>query len=181
MIRKTEIRPVGTFNKPHGINGEINAVIPSDIDIDRLKCVVVELDGIFVPFFIEQWRPRSSESVLLKLEGIDNENQAKELTNKELYLLVEDLREMGLENDEESNGFYMSDIIGYTVHDTDGTVAGEITGYDDQTENVLISVRTPRGKTVYLPLADNLIEDFDSGHRSITLDIPAGLIDLQDD
>lgn len=177
MITDSEIRQTGSLGKPHGIGGEITALIPEDIDIDLLRCIVVETEGIYVPFFIEQWRPKSSESVLLKLEGIDNEIQAKNLANKPVFVLREDLDKMGFAEDSDGDGFYTADIIGFTVRDSDGTPVGKIKDYDDQTENILILVELPDNREVYLPLADDLIEDFDPEGKTITLDIPLGIIE----
>ncbi len=52
MIAAESLTEIGHFVKPHGINGELSAVIDRDIDIDSLRCIVVSIDGIFIPFFL---------------------------------------------------------------------------------------------------------------------------------
>lgn len=175
MITSSELYPAGRLGKPHGINGEVTALIPGEIDIDELKCIVLDIDGIFVPFFIDQWRTKSGESVLLKLEGISNEIQAKALSNKEIYILHEDMAKMGLE-EEVNEGFYTADVIGFTLYDSDGSLVGEVTDYDDQTDNVLLLVKLSDGREVYVPLADDLLTGFDAENKTITLDLPTGII-----
>ena len=85
MIKSEEIKEIGSFIKPHGINGEIVALLPSEIDVDALSCIVLDMDGIYVPFFIEDWRPKAKESILLKLEGVTDEIAAKEFTGKIIF------------------------------------------------------------------------------------------------
>lgn len=50
MIHRSEILEIGRLLKPHGIKGEITVELFGDIDMRALKCVVVNIDGIFVPF-----------------------------------------------------------------------------------------------------------------------------------
>lgn len=52
MISDSEIRLIGRFNKPHGINGEISLSVDGDMDIqfDALRCIIVKVDDINVPF-----------------------------------------------------------------------------------------------------------------------------------
>lgn len=60
MIRKEEVYKIGIFNKPHGIHGELSFTFTDDI-FDRVEAeyLICLLDGIFVPFFIEEYRFRS--------------------------------------------------------------------------------------------------------------------------
>ena len=71
MIKKDEVFKIGIFNKPHGVKGEISFTFTDDI-FDRVECeyLVCLLDGIFVPFFIEEYRFRSDTTALVKLEGV---------------------------------------------------------------------------------------------------------------
>ena len=50
MIRLAEIAEAGHFNKPHGIKGEMSATLDFDLDLDNVKCIIVPVEGIFVPF-----------------------------------------------------------------------------------------------------------------------------------
>lgn len=50
MITRGMLTPAGEFNKPHGIKGEISASFDPRVDVGALKCVVAEVNGLFVPF-----------------------------------------------------------------------------------------------------------------------------------
>ena len=57
MIRRDELIQIGQFNKPHGIEGEITASVNYDFDdLSAFSCLIVEIDGIFVPFFVTNVR-----------------------------------------------------------------------------------------------------------------------------
>lgn len=176
MILVDEITEIGRTLKPHGINGEISAAIDADVDIDSLKCLVFDIDGIYVPFFIESYRSRGSEAVLLTIDGVSDENEAAKLCGLDIYALKTDIS--AVEDDGESDGFYISDLIGFTVYDTEKRNIGEVSGYDDSTANTLLIVEQTDGSSKYVPVADELIESFDIDKRIITLNLPEGLLDL---
>ena len=86
MIQRDELIKIGTFNKPHGVQGELAFTFTDDI-FDRCESpyVVCEIDGIFVPFFIEEYRFRSDTTALMKLEDVDSEEEARPFTNLDVY------------------------------------------------------------------------------------------------
>ena len=86
MIRKEEVFKIGIINKPHGVKGEVSFTFTDDI-FDRVDCdyLILLLDGILVPFFIEEYRFRSDNAALVKFEGIDTAEKARSFTNVEVY------------------------------------------------------------------------------------------------
>lgn len=190
MILRTELKEIGRLQKPHGINGEIN--VQSQLDADELaslRCVVLEIDGIFVPFFISASRPKSAQTSLLKIDGIASEAEAAKLCPAPLYALRDDIRRLEAtdsESEEDSEdeeddeeGFYAEDLIGYTVESDDGLLRGEIVDLDDSTDNYLFIVRDQNGRRLMLPVADgSMIEDVDPERHHILLSLPEGLLDL---
>lgn len=173
MIRNDEIAAIGVFIKPHGIKGEITCRIDRDIDLEMLRCVIIDIDGIFVPFFIDSFRPRSAESVLIKFLDIDDEYKAQELCGKEIYALLSDIPEQESEGD----GLYLSDLIGYTLIDGAGHEIGTVDDFDDSTENVLLIVKSGESK-IYVPVADEFITSIDEIDKKIVMQLPDGLVDL---
>ena len=91
MITPDSIIRIGQLVKPHGIKGEITATLDYDIDLDLLSCIVIEIDGIYVPFFIAGVRPKSTENVILKLDDIDHETAVKELCGKDYFAMRNDV------------------------------------------------------------------------------------------
>ena len=78
MIKREEVYKIGIFNKPHGIHGELSFTFTDDI-FDRVEAeyLICLLDGILVPFFLEEYRFRSDTTALVKLEGVDTAERAQ--------------------------------------------------------------------------------------------------------
>lgn len=176
MINRDEITPVGKFQKTHALKGELNMI--SDIDPQYYlegNPLIIDEDGILVPFFVESVRPKGSTSYLIKISGVDNENEASDFVNKEIYMLSKDADEWLEEELEESYEF-----LGYKIEDAGngGKLVGEITGIEDSTSNVLFIVENPSGEEFFIPSSEDFIESIDDNQKIIRMRIPEGLLDI---
>ena len=174
MIKLPEIAEAGLFNKPHGIKGEISATLDIDIELNDVRCIIIAIDGIFVPFFLTSVRPKNADTFLLSIDGIDTEEKAQRLTNKPFFVLRSDLPE----DDASEDGMYASDFIGYKVIDRTIGEIGEIVDINDTTQNVLFIVRTHNGQEIFLPVVDEFIDSFDTEKKILETNLPEGLVDL---
>ena len=174
MIKLDELTEIGQFYKPHGIKGELSAGFDYELSPDDLRCIIINLDGIFVPFFIEFFRPRGHESFLIKLEGIDNENEALMLAKQPIYALTSEIE---IDSEASEDGFYLYDLIGYRLNDENGFI-GNITDIDDSNENILIHVTSPDNKIVYIPFAEDWISEIDASGKTIKMTLPEGILTL---
>lgn len=178
MITRDELIAIGRYNKPHGVAGEISATIDVDMDtLQGLSCLVTDIDGIFVPFFVNACRPKSQETVLLTIDGIDNEKEVSRLVNHDIYALKRDYRQESLDSD--ADGFPLDYFIGFELRDSDGQRVGEITDVDEQTENAIFIVDR-EGAELMVPATDELIVEFDLDKKVMVMDLPQGLLDLND-
>ncbi|MDE5794913.1 MAG: ribosome maturation factor RimM [Muribaculaceae bacterium] len=178
MIKEDEITSVGKLLKTHALKGELNMML--DIDPDYLEegnPAILDIDGIFVPFYADSVRTKGTFSYLVKFEGIDSEIEAKKLVNKTVYALRGPLKEFMLDNYDEEFALY-DDLLGYTIVDTATGVIGKVVEIDTNTENELFIVETPEGNTVYIPLTEDFIEKIDEDNKTITMHLPEGLLDL---
>lgn len=178
MITEEEITQVGKLLKTHALKGEMNVLL--DIDPEYLSAgnpAIIDIDGIYVPFYAESVRPKGSFSYLVKFQGIDSEIEARELVNKSVFALRKNLKDFMLDEYDEQYALY-DDMIGWEVVDTEKGSIGRITDIDTNTENELLIVETSSGGIVYVPLAEDLILEVDEeGHR-IIMNLPEGLLDL---
>lgn len=178
MITLRQLTPVGKFLKPHGVSGEIGVLRePGTFEFDDLSCIIVEIDGIFVPFFLESVRQKGAETDLLKIEGIDTSDAAAQMTNRTVYALRKELIDRDSEDGEE-DGFFADDFIGFKVLTTDNEELGIIDGIDSSTENYLFQVKTPSGAQMLIPVAEQFISAIDTDNRILVLDLPVGLTNL---
>ncbi len=177
MILRDDIIEIGCYNKPHGVNGEISATLDVDIDLlDSFSCLISDIDGIFVPFFVEKKRPKGASTALLTIDGITSEVQAALLVNKDIHVLKSEYEK--LSDDEDCDELPIDFFIGFELTASDGTQVGTIVDVDDATENVLFIVERPDGDEIPVPAADELIVALDVEARTIEMDLPQGLLEL---
>ena len=81
MIRCEEVYKIGRLGKTHGVRGEISFLLDDDV-FDRTDAdyLILDIDGILVPFFIEEYRFKTDSNALMKFDGIDTQERARELT-----------------------------------------------------------------------------------------------------
>ena len=175
MIKKEEVYKIGLFNKPHGIHGELQFTFTDDI-FDRVDCdyLICLLDGIFVPFFIEEYRFRSDSTALVKLEGIDTAERARMFTNVEVYFPVKHAEEA--EDGELSWNFF----VGFRMEDVRHGELGEVVEVDTKTVNTLFVVEQEDGEELLIPAQEEFIVEINQEKKLITVELPEGLLNLED-
>ena len=172
MIKVEDVYRIGLINKPHGVHGELLFSFDDDI-FDRMEAdyIICMMDGILVPFFFESYRFRSDSTALIKLEGIDTEQQARRMTNVEVFFPKEHAEEL------EDNELTWSYFMGFLIKDVNEGEIGKVIDVDDSTINTLFVV-DHNDTEVLIPAQEDFIVDLDRGKRVITMQIPAGLLDL---
>lgn len=176
MIKKEEVYKIGLFNKPHGIHGELQFTFTDDIfdrvdDCDYLVCL---LDGIYVPFFIEEYRFRSDSTALVKLEGVDTAERARMFTNVEVYFPVKHAEEA--EEGELTWNFF----IGFQMKEVNHGNLGEVVDVDTATINTLFVVERQDGEELLVPAQEEFIVEINQQQRVITVELPDGLLHLEE-
>jgi 16S rRNA processing protein RimM len=168
MIKREDVYKIGKLGKTHGIKGEISMQVDDDV-FDRAEAdyLVLELDGILVPFFMEEYRFKTDETALIKFEGIDTQERARELTGTEVFFPRE------LAESDDSDELSYAQLVGYTVIDhATGREVGKIDSIDNQTINIMFELTDG----TLIPASEELIEDIDTDRQTITLHIVEGLI-----
>lgn len=168
MIRKEDVYKIGKLGKTHGIKGEISMQVDDDV-FDRVDAdyLVLELDGIMVPFFMEEYRFKTDETALVKFEGIDTQERARELTGTEVFFP----RELAESDDNDELSY--AQLVGYTVVNANtGKEVGKIDYVDELTINIMFELKDG----TLLPASEELILNINTDKKEITLDIAEGLI-----
>lgn len=170
MIKEENLLKIGQFTKPHGIKGEISLVTNYDIsDIPSGFFIVCNMDGIWVPFFVEACRSKSSSATLVSFEGIRSEAQVKTLAGKAAYIPID------LLPSQEADDFQWIQTTGYTVTDETAGVVGIISNIDDSTLNILLHV-SQNEIEILIPAA--LATAIDSKRKIIEVSLPEGFFEI---
>lgn len=169
MIHEEDIYQIGKLGKIHGVKGEISFLFDDDV-FDRVDAdyLILKVDGIFVPFFIEEYRFRSDANAIIKFEDIDTQERARELTGCEVYFP----RELA---DTDDNSISWAAIVGFDIIEVEsGNKIGRIASVDDTTLNILFCLEDGR----LIPASSDLITAIDQQARTIIMHLPTGLLDL---
>ena len=177
MIREKDILRIGTLTKTHGLRGEIAFNFENDI-FDQVDCpyLVLDIDGIFVPFFMVEYRFKGSETALISFEGIDSEEKASKLQGLDVYFPREYLQDIDFNTNEENSWLF---FIGFSVIDKQAGNLGIITDVDTQTINTLFLIVAPDKREIMIPAAEDFITEIDSENKIIYFSLPEGLLDIE--
>jgi 16S rRNA processing protein RimM len=172
MISKAEVFPIGQIAKPHGVNGEMSFSFTSDIfDREEIPYFVFEIQGILVPFFLDDYRFKGSTTGLLKLDGITTEEQAREFYGLTIYLPKKFLEKV------EHTEIEFDYFAGFTLVDAVKGSLGVIAEVDQTTDNVLFVIQT-KDDELLIPAGEEYIENIDHDKKIIYVRLPEGLLDL---
>lgn len=169
MIKAEEVYKIGRLGKAHGVKGEVSFQFDDDI-FDRVDAdyLVLDIDGILVPFFMEEYRFRSDTVCLVKFKGVDTQQRAQELTGCDVFFP----RALAEEGEEIPS---LASLVGFDiVNVSDGRTIGNIAAIDDSTVNILFELEDG----TLIPASDELITDIDAEQRTIRMNIPEGLLDI---
>jgi 16S rRNA processing protein RimM len=173
MISRNEYILLGTITKPHGTKGGVLLWL-TDIKADEIRKMeqaFIEKDGLPVPFFIEDFRIHSSETIIVKFEGIDSETKAKIFAGDAVYVFPNQLR-----RDKRAIEGLIS-VKGYRVNDVQLVFVGFAEGIIGIDKNPLLQV-VHEGREYLVPVHEDIIREVNDKTREITIEAPEGLFEL---
>jgi 16S rRNA processing protein RimM len=169
VIKEEDVYKIGRLGKTHGVRGEISFLFDDDV-FDRTDAdyLILRVDGILVPFFIEEYRFKSDANAIVKFDGIDTQERARELTGCDVYFP----RSLAEGDDGDIS---WSILVGFDILEAQsGKAVGRIAAIDDSTMNILFELEDGH----LVPASEDLITAIDQEARTITMHIPEGLFEL---
>ncbi|MCK9626312.1 MAG: ribosome maturation factor RimM [Bacteroidales bacterium] len=160
--------------KSYGTKGDviINISPASPKDINLKEPVFITIDGLSVPFFIENFQEKGGTKVQIKFEDIDSSKAAEEIVGQNIIL------NGGKQQDnefEEGDMLSINQIIGFTIYDQNKIEIGIVVDFYDIKNNPCLSVMH-ESKEVMIPFHEDLIINIKSKKKILVLNIPEGLI-----
>ena len=175
MIEKADKVNLGTIVKPHGVCGEV--VVRANVGFDargfEQDFLFVEIDGGLVPFHVAQLRNKNHEEAIVKFDYVDNQQDARRLVAKQIYIDRE-----SLQSDDEDDEIQIGVLVGYECFTADGGKIGTITDIDEQNGTNPLFVVERADNELLIPIVDEWITEIDEDKKRIFFDLPEGLIDL---
>jgi len=172
MISKNDVFPIGQITKPHGVNGEMSFSFTTDIfDREDIPYFIFDMQGILVPFFLDEYRFKGSTTGLLKLGGVTSDEQARGFAGLTIFLPKSYLEKV------EDAEIELDYFAGFSLVDSEKGLLGVISEVDQTTDNVLFVIPT-KNDELLIPAGEEYIEEIDHEKKIIYVKLPEGLLDL---
>lgn len=170
---------VGRIRKPHGIHGELlvetMCADPAAIFAAGSRVIVGDaggdlLGGAVREMSVTRSRPFKGE-LLVTFKDIADRNAAEEWRHRCLLVPTNALRPP------EAGEVWVHELIGMRVSDVTGAYVGDVSGVEELPQGLMLEVKTSRG-TSSVPFVDAIVVGVDRDARTLTIDPPAGLLEL---
>lgn len=164
---------IGKLLKTHGLNGELILQFEPEFDVtlENIEFAFFEIEGGLVPFYFSNdgLRFRTHETAIVKFDGIDTQEKAKEFVDCRIFVFS---HEVVIED--ENKAFSLMD---YKVIDKKQGIIGNVINVDNFSGNKVITVLF-NSKEVMIPLSEDILKNADHKNKEIFLVCPQGLLDL---
>ncbi|MFY9362295.1 MAG: ribosome maturation factor RimM [Dysgonamonadaceae bacterium] len=172
MILAENVVRIGQLLKPHGIRGEMLLFFEREGCADKdTSYYFLEIDGIFVPFFVEEMRFTSDTTARIKFEDVDDVDTASRYIDSGVYLPKESVK---ITNDDTGTAWDL--FVGYAIMDQTLGDIGVIDAVDDSTMNVLFVVKK-NNREYLVPATEDFILEINESRKILYVDLPQGLIE----
>lgn len=184
MITPEEVFQIGRITRTHGIHGEVELQFTDDIfDRSEAEYLVLRIDGLFVPFFFEEYRFKNNEAVIIKFEEVEDDHAARRLVGLPVYFphkFVDEDAHDEVNNLQAFTGFQLLvvDVANTTENELATFELGTIAQVNTSTANTLLTVETDEGEELLIPLHDDFLVDYNVKERYLLLQLPEGILEL---
>jgi 16S rRNA processing protein RimM len=164
---------VGHIARPHGIRGQVVVNPDTDFPVERFQQgaeLIVQRDATLRTLRVETVRFHS-ERPIIGFEGVDTIEEAESLAGLELRVPVSRLMPLP------SGSYYRHDLVGCRVSLRDGREVGTVREVEASLGNSRLVVDGTAGE-ILIPLAETICTAIDLGAKTIVIDPPEGLLDL---
>ncbi len=174
MINRESFFRAGNIKKAFGVRGELIFLFhkETEIELNQKEPVFPELDGNLVPFFIEHCYWHTPTEARIKLEDVNNKDEAEKLAGFSFFL---PLKKLSNRSDE----LKLAALEGFQVIDEESGDLGIIKELIENPGQVLILVISEE-KEVLIPLVEEFIIAVDPRQKQIITHLPEGLININE-
>ncbi len=171
-MRKEDCYFLGFITRRHGLKG--NLILKLDTDqpefYQKMESIFVEINGLLVPFFIENKAWNRADSFIMTLKNV-SETIVDQLVGKEVFLPLQTLPPLS------GKQFYYHEVIGFEVTETNGNTCGIIKSVNDNAAQHYFILRL-FDKEVIIPVIKDWIIEVKREEKTIVMQLPDGLMDV---
>ena len=164
---------LGKITRKFSFKGDLIIFLDTDSPSEyySLDKIFIKIKDRYIPYFIEEIYPYKNNSIRVHFEDVNDENEAKDLINKDVYLPTNSLPFL------EGNKFYYHEIEGFKIKDKKVGELGFVKYVNDKSPQHLFVVDYNK-KEILIPINDELIENINRKEKLINMNLPSGLIEL---
>jgi 16S rRNA processing protein RimM len=163
---------LGRITKVNGFEGAVTVRLEKTFieNIPHMESVFLETEGRLVPFFIADSDYSGADILKLKFEGYGSIEKISEFVGCRVFLTT------AISDSEEKEDVTV--FTGYQVFSQNKTPLGIISEVVLNPGQWLLSIRTENNKELLIPFHKDLIVNIDRKRKSIIMDIPEGLTEI---
>ncbi|OFY62238.1 MAG: 16S rRNA processing protein RimM [Bacteroidetes bacterium RBG_13_43_22] len=163
---------LGRITKAYGYEGAVTVRLERRFTdkIPELKSVFLEIEGKPVPFFISQSDSPVAGVLILKFKGYDSIGKISDFAGCRIFLDSYEGDEIPVSD--------IADITGFKIISADKIIRGTISEILENHGQWLVKLKTDQGKELLIPFHEDLIIRIDKRNKSITMDLPEGLTEI---
>lgn len=171
-MRKEECYLLGKILRKHGFSG--NLLLKLDTDqpefYNKLESIYVELNGLLVPFFVENQKWSRGDALILTLKNV-TEAISEQMVGKQVYLPLSTLPPL------HGKQFYYHEVIGFKIKDQNDHPHGIIESINDSAAQAYFILGHENNEVV-IPIIKDWILEVNREQRFIKMDLPNGLLNI---
>jgi len=159
---QSDVIKIGVIRRTHGKSGELQCHAENDLwENTEAEFLFLDLDAIYVPFRVLDWRTKGAEDLIFQLKGINSEQAASRLVGREVFMQRSDVT-----TNDNSPMLTWQDLVGAKLVDTAQGELGFIRAIDETTANILAELSDGR----LVPLHEDFI--LSVSREEITVHLP---------
>lgn len=171
-MKSNDCFEIGYIAKTKGLKGEVQVSF-SYYEPEKLKldAVFIEYDGKMIPHFVREYKIPQKFMGYFLFEDIDHIDKAQKIIHRKIFLPNR------LKPKKNKDEFLFKDLEGFTATDVTIGMLGQITEVKEFPKQYIAAV-IYQEKEILFPLTDDLINDINIDNKTITINLPDGLIDI---
>jgi 16S rRNA processing protein RimM len=161
----------GKITKVCGYEGAVTVKLEKAFieNIPGLESVFLEIEGKPVPFFISDYEYQGADILKLKFAGYESIEKVNEFTGCKIFLTSGEIDEKNID---------LNVLTGFRVFLSDNSLVGTIVEVLENPGQWLLIVLDTKGKKILIPLHEDFIIKTDNKKKTIKMNLPEGLTDL---
>jgi 16S rRNA processing protein RimM len=171
MAYKADIL-LGKIAKTHGHEGEVILRLENTFknNIPELDWVFLLIEGKPVPFLLSDYEYSGAGILIAKFEGYNSSDVIKEITGCEVFLETDRYKKYSVEN--------ISGLQGFRFYDKKNKITGTVKEIIENPGQLLLNIITEKNNSILIPFHPDLIISLDEANKTIRMDIPDGLAEI---